>query len=93
MPITQTLTCPHCASDALVKYGHAPDSRQRYKCKTCGRQHRENPRSNAYPEETRDIIIKASQERSSFRGLQRTFEVDRHTISAWIKKRQTNSQP
>jgi transposase-like protein len=92
MAITQTLTCPHCQSENLVKYGHAPDSRQRYKCKTCGKQHRENPRSNAYSQDTREIIIKASQERSSLRGTQRTFGVDRHTVSGWIKKKQMNSQ-
>jgi transposase len=34
----------------------------------------------------------ASQERSSLRGLQRTFGVDRYTISDWVKKKQMNSQ-
>jgi transposase-like protein len=92
MPITVTLTCPHCQSDDLFKFGFAPDGRQRYRCKACGKQHRENPRSNAHSQETRDIIIKASQERSSLRGLQRTFGVDRHTISDWVKKKRMNSQ-
>jgi transposase-like protein len=92
MPITHTLTCPHCQSDNLFKFGFAPDGRQRYRCKTCGKQHRENRRSNAYSEEEKDIIIKATQERSSLRGIQRTFGVDRHTVSGWIKKRQINSQ-
>ena len=92
MPIILTLTCPHCQSDNLVKFGFAPDHRQRYRCKDCGKQHRENPRTNAYSDEAREIIIKASQERSSLRGLQRTFGVDRHTVSGWIKKKQINSQ-
>jgi transposase-like protein len=92
MPITITLTCPHCQSDALVKFGFAPDGRQRYRCKTCLKQHRENPRPHGYSQEQKDIIIKASQERSSLRGLQRTFDVDRHTISKWIKKKLMNSQ-
>ena len=93
MAITITLTCPHCTSENLVKFGFAPDGRQRYRCKTCGKQHREKPRTNAYPEQQREMIIKASQERSSLRGLQRTFGVERHTISKWIKKKQINSQP
>jgi transposase-like protein len=92
MPFTVTLTCPHCQSEALVKFGFAPDGRQRYRCKDCGKQHREDPRSNAYSQKERDIIIKASQERSSLRGLQRTFGVDRHTINDWIKKKQMNCQ-
>jgi transposase-like protein len=92
MPITITLTCPHCQSEDLVKFGFAPDGRQRYRCKTCRKQHRENPRSNAYSEQEKEIIINASQERSSLRGLQRTFGVERHTISKWIKKKLMNSQ-
>jgi transposase-like protein len=92
MPITITLTCPHCQSEDLIKFGFAPDGRQRYRCKTCGKQHRENPRTNAYSPEEKEIIINASQERSSLRGLQRTFGVERHTISKWIKKKLMNSQ-
>lgn len=92
MPITVTLTCPHCQSEALVKFGFAPDGRQKYRCKNCAKQHRENRRTNAYSESEREIIIKASQERSSLRGLQRTFGVERHTISKWIKKKRMNSQ-
>ena len=93
MPITQTitLTCPHCHSPNLKRNGHTTDGRQRYRCLDCGKQHRENPRERGYTEAEKDIIIKASQERSSLRGLQRTFGVDRHTISDWIKKKQTPS--
>jgi transposase-like protein len=93
VPITQTLTCPHWQSDNLVKFGFAPDGRQRYRCKNCRKQHRENPRSNAYSQEEKDIIIKATRERSSLRGIQRTFGVDRHTVSDWLKKRRINSLP
>jgi transposase-like protein len=94
MPITQTITlrCPDCQSDQLKRNGHVKDGRQRYKCLKCGKQHRENPRQHGHSQETKDIIIKASQERSSLRGLQRTFGVERHTISKWIKKKQINSQ-
>lgn len=92
MPIQITLTCPHCHSEDLLKYGFAPDGRQRYKCKTCGKQHRENPRSNAYTDQEKQTILNAHQERSSLRGLTRTFGVSRQTVSKWIKKRLGNSQ-
>ena len=42
-----TLYCPHCGSDALVRDGHAPNSKQN--CHACGRRSRENPTPNAYP--------------------------------------------
>jgi transposase-like protein len=69
----------------------APDGSQRYRCKTCKKQHRENPRTNAYSQEQKDIIIKASQERSSLRDVERTFGVNRATVSIWIKKKLLNS--
>ena len=85
--ISTTLTCPHCTSTHLVKYGFAPDGRQRFKCHTCGKQHREHPRSNAYTPEEQDTILNAAQERSSLRGLTRTFGVSRQTVTSWIKKK------
>jgi len=31
--------------------------------------------------------LRAYDERSSLRGLSRTFGVSRHTVTAWLKKR------
>ncbi len=73
--VTITLHCPHCQSDALVRNGHAPNGKQLYRCRACGRQSRENPTPHAY------------QERSSLRGLTRTFGVSRTTVLSWIKKK------
>ncbi len=42
---------------------------------------------NAYPEARREEILHAYQERSSLRGLTRTFGVSRATVSSWIKKK------
>ncbi len=47
--VTITLHCSHCQSDALVRNGHAPNGKQLYRCRACGRQSRENPTPNAYP--------------------------------------------
>ena len=47
--VTITLYCPHCGSDALVRDGHAPNGKQKYRCHACGRRSRENPTPNAYP--------------------------------------------
>jgi len=85
--VTITLHCPHCQSDALVRNGHAPNGKQLYRCHACGRQSRENPTPHAYPEARREEILQAYQERSSLRGLTRTFGVSRTTVSSWIKKK------
>lgn len=82
-----TVYCPHCGSDDLAKYGFAPDGRQRYRCRACQRQHREDPRPHGYSEERKAEILRATQERSSLRGIQRTFGTSRQTISSWLKKK------
>src|SRR5712692_6243371 len=84
--VTITLHCAHCGSDALVRDGHAPNGKQKYRCHTCGRRSRENQTPNAYSEARREEILHAYQERSSFRRPTRTFEVAPATVSSWIKK-------
>jgi transposase-like protein len=59
---------------------------QRYRCKSCKKQSRENPAKNGYTDERREEIIKSYQERSSLRGLTRTFGVSRNTVKDWLKK-------
>ncbi len=77
--VTLTLRCVHCRSEALVRNGRAPNGKQKYLCRTCGRQSRENPTPHAYPEERREEILRAYQERSSLRGLERTDCASRAT--------------
>jgi len=91
--VTITVHCPHCQSDALVRNGHAPNGKQVYRCHSCGRQSRENPTPHAYPEARRQEILQAYQERSSLRGLTRTFGVSRTTVSTWIKKKELSFFP
>src|SRR5450432_2897547 len=58
--VTIILSCLHCGSDALVRDGHAPNDKQKYRCHACGRRSRENPTPNAYPESRREEILHAS---------------------------------
>jgi transposase-like protein len=85
--VSITLRCHHCKSDRLVRNGLAPDGRQRYLCRDWGQRSREHPRTNAYSEQEREQILRAYDERSSLRGLSRTFGVSRNTVTDWIKKR------
>lgn len=84
--VTNTIRCCHCGSDQVVRNGHAPNKKQIYRCRACQRQSREHPTPQAYPEDRRQEILRAYQERSSLRGLQRTFGVSRTTVVKWIKK-------
>ena len=84
--VTRVITCYHCDSENIVKNGKAPNGKQKYLCHDCHRQSRENPDSNAYPPQRREEILRAYQERSSLRGLARTFGVSRNTVTRWLKK-------
>ena len=87
-----TIVCRHCGNTTLIKYGIAPNGKQKYRCRTCSRQSRDYPQSPGYSDERPDEILRAYQERSSLRGLERTFGVARSTVIGWLKKK-TNSAP
>src|SRR5919202_124658 len=91
--VTIQLLCRHCGSDQLIRYGIAPNGKQKYLCHACGKQSRANPGSNAHSEARREEILRAYEERSSLRGLERTFGVSRNTVSAWLKKKRSSSHP
>jgi transposase-like protein len=86
--ITITIRCPHCESDVVVRNGRAPNGKQKYLCRACQRQSREEPTPHAYSDERREEILRAYEERSSLRGLERTFGVSRNSVITWIKKKQ-----
>src|SRR5258708_34324185 len=84
--VTVTVHCPHCGSEELKRNGRAPNGKQKYRCRTCQRQSRENPTPHAYSDQRREELLRAYEERSSLRGLERTFGVSRITILTWVKK-------
>jgi transposase-like protein len=87
------LNCCHCESENIVKNGCAPNGKQKYRCKNCGKQSREQPSPNGYSEARKEEILRAYEERSSLRGLSRTFGVARNTVSRWLKKNDGTSGP
>lgn len=68
--VTIALHCTHCRSEALVRNGRAPNGKQKYLCRACHRQSREDPTSNGYPEERREEILRAYEERSRGQRIQ-----------------------
>ena len=80
------MECVECGGTAVIKRGRTRNGKQRFGCKACGITFREDPQSNAYDEARKAEILRAYQERSSLRGLTRTFGVSRQTVTAWLKK-------
>jgi len=81
------LKCYHCGGDRLARNGLTQNGKQRYLCSDCGRTSRDSPQPNGYTPEERERILRAYHERSSLRGLSRTFGVSRQTVTARLKKR------
>ncbi len=90
--ITINLTCRHCDSPHIVRNGLTGNGKQRFLCKACGKRSREHPQPNGYTEAERERILRAYEERSSLRGLTRTFGVSRNTVSRWLKKKPLRSR-
>lgn len=87
------IKCYHCGSEKIVKRGLTKNGKQRYKCHDCQRSSRAEPQTNGYGEAQREEILRAYEERSSLRGLTRTFGVARNTVSGWLKKKTPRSRP
>jgi transposase-like protein len=85
--VAKVICCRHCGSDDLVKNGVAPNNgKQKYLCCACGRHSREDSSPNGCTQECKEEILRAYQERSSLRGLRRTFGASPTTVIGWIKK-------
>ncbi len=90
--ITLQITCRHCGSENIVRNGMTSNGKQRYLCKDCSKNSRENPQPNGYTEQKREEILSAYHERSSLRGLSRTFGVSRNTVTNWLEKSSRRSR-
>ena len=57
-----SIECYHCGSEQLVKNGKAPNGKQKYQCRACGKASRENP-DFGYSEARKEEILRAYEER------------------------------
>ena len=69
---SQVHHCRACGSTHIVKNRRNRSGSQQYQCRTYGASKAE--------------VLRAYQERSSLRGLSRTFGITRKTITQWLKK-------
>lgn len=83
--INQSLCCRKCGSTNLVKNGSNSAGNPKSKCKDCG--FGGVIRSKRPSNETKELIVKAYQERSSLRGVGRIFNVSHQSVLNWAKKK------
>ena len=89
--VNVTLICYHCKSENVVRNGLTRNGKQRYKCYDCERTSRDLPQPAGYSTDEKERILRAYEERSSLRGLERIFGVSRKTVTIWLKKKSRTS--
>src|SRR5215213_9924265 len=80
-----THCCPNCGSEDLVKNGHDYKGQQKFHCKTCKHYGTLGAKQGKNPE-LKNQIYQAVQERLSWRGIERVFEISRRTVQRWTEK-------
>ena len=85
--ISEVKVCPKCESTNIVKNGKTKIGKQKYHCKTCKAYGTLDPEVKYSPERKAEIL-RAYQERSSLRGLSRTFGVARQTVTKWLAEKE-----
>ena len=82
--VTITYQCRVCGSINIVRNGSNKCGSPQYHCHDCGAYRVLRPKC-VYGNSKKEIILRAYKERSSMRGLERIFEVSRHTVAEWIR--------
>ena len=77
--------CTQCARHQIVRNGRTAQGKQKYHCRRCGAYGTLQP-SVRYTPERKAEILRAYHERSSLRGLERTFGVARQTVAKWLRE-------
>ena len=80
---TEVHVCARCGSERIFKNGHANNGAQRAKCKDCQRTFILEPKGPRHPAVFKEQVVRAYQERTSIRGITRTFGVFYKTILQW----------
>ena len=80
---TQVFQCRKCQSENIIKNGHNRSGNPQYLCKSCGARRVLTP-TIRYTAEQKETVLRAYTERSSLRGLARTFKCSRTTITKWL---------
>lgn len=83
------LTCNHCQSAEVIRFGKNASGTPRFRCKECGKTWVQNPQSRKLSDAKAAQIVGALAERISQRGIARALKVSRDTIRALRKKTQT----
>ena len=83
------LSCVVCASKQTVKNGHIHNGKQRYRCKSCGRQFVYGATNKRISDETKAQIDKFSLEKLSLAGIARVTDVSETWLQGYGNQKYT----
>ena len=78
--------CPDCHSDAVIKYGHIHNGKQRLRCKDCGRQFVPEAVWRKVSDETKGLIDRLLRERLSLAGIARAVGVSEFWLQQYVNR-------
>lgn len=81
----QVMICPACQSQKIAKNGHR-QGKQRYICRTCGKQFAGAYDIRGYPPEVRQKCLAMHQQGIAFREIERQTGVNHNTVINWVKE-------
>ena len=80
---SNVMICVNCQSDRVAKNGHR-HGKQRYICRSCGKQFTDEYSQRGYPPETRQQCLTLHQQGISFREIERQTGVSHNTVINWV---------
>ena len=90
----EAMRCPHCRSEAVVKYGTASNGKERFRCQQAEQCGRTFIRTYAYPGRTPEVkrqIVEMTLNGSGVRDIARVLQVSPTTVIGELKKRPVRS--
>jgi transposase-like protein len=90
----EAIRCPHCRSEAVVKYGRASNGKERYRCQQLAQCGRTFIRAYAYPgrlPEVKRQIVEMTLNGSGVRDIARVLQISPSTVIGELKKRPAHS--
>lgn len=79
--------CPNCGSEKTVKNGHIHNGKQRFLCKSCGRQFILKPTKKVIDQETRERIDRLLLEKVPLAGIARVEGVSESWLQRYVNQK------
>ena len=79
-----SLLCPSCDLNQIVKNGKIHNGKQNYKCRDCGRQFVQNPKNKIIAQNPKDLIDKLLLEKIPLAGIARVSDVSEPWLQNYV---------